>query len=59
MEKEKHRKHSTNLTRTCPKCGNTDDVIVLAGVGSKFFFCPKCSPTNKEYKKSELVLEEK
>ena len=52
------RKHITSLTRKCPQCGNTDDVIVLAGMGAKFFYCPVCSPKQKEVKKPELALEE-
>ena len=60
MKKETHRKHNVNLTRICPKCGNTDGVIVFAGLGAKFFFCPICSPKKPyEDKKLELALEEK
>ena len=61
VTKDDHRdrKHLSELIRKCPKCRNEAGVIVLAGVGSTFFFCPICSPLKESQdKKPELAMEE-
>lgn len=55
----KDRKRHIDIHRTCPKCANKEGVIVLAGMGAKFYYCPICSPKQKAPEKQpELSLEE-
>lgn len=30
------------VVHTCPKCGNTEGLITIAGTGSRFYYCPAC-----------------
>ena len=55
----KDRKRHIDVHRICPKCGNKDDVLVIAGMGLNFYSCPICSPKQKAPEKEpELSLEE-
>ena len=38
----KHKQKNIRNVKACPKCGNTDGIISIPGMGSTFYYCPKC-----------------
>lgn len=47
-----HHHKEIKLIHSCPKCGNTEGLMVIPGSGMKFYYCPAC------YKDKALVTAE-
>jgi len=40
-----HWEHKKDPEKICSKCQQSEGVIVIAGQGGKFVYCPRCSPS--------------
>lgn len=36
------RKKILHTVRSCPKCGNTEGILNMPGMGISYYFCPVC-----------------